>query len=110
MALVGMSRKPKPWGLEKGGGGDGGGVSGPQKLSPLFSPISTPHPSPGNNIVRNKMFCLSFCGRKGQMDRESPESSKTQQGIRGKVEVRPSGVYGPLWEGVKERRLGGRGN
>lgn len=44
------------------------------------------------------MFCLSFCGRKGQMDRESAESSKTQQGIRStgdKVEV-ATGSLGTL--------------
>lgn len=30
------------------------------------------------------MFCLSFCGRKGQMDRESTAGSKTQQGTGNK--------------------------
>lgn len=48
------------------------------------------------------MFCVSFRGRKGQMDRESTTGSETQQGIGSKgdtdimckAKVKPQGKLG----------------
>lgn len=93
-------RKWRRWGCPAGDRrreeGLGGGVCSPWVSPSLCSPISTPHPYLGNNVIRNKMLCLSFCGRKGQMDRESTAGSKTQQGIRNvrdKAKVRPRGIW-----------------
>lgn len=69
--------------------------------SPL-EPHLNPYPSLGNNVFRDKMFCLSFCRREGQMDREPTTGSKTQQGIgskgdpdsMGKAKVKPRGKPG----------------
>ena len=51
------------WGWEEGGMGRRTRWWGdPSPGSPLSSraPL-TPHPSSGNNVIRNKMLCLSFC-------------------------------------------------